>query len=127
VPAFYLAQGIQAVHAGQTDIQNDKIGRGVSDKCQGVLGIGSGMDLVACLLQMKCQTPAHERIVVNKQNGSRHGNSLHLNEFAGYACRSGELGVPISHRDQSDHREVFRGWEVCSPKSSGPFWCLWAG
>ena len=71
-------QGFQSIHARQTNVEHHKIGRGMKDLSERVLGIRRRMDLIASLLQMERQAAAHERVVIHKQYGARHSASVHL-------------------------------------------------
>jgi hypothetical protein len=53
----------------------------VADDCQRVLGIRGSAGEVTCLFEVKGETAAHECVIVNEEDGSRHGISLHPIEF----------------------------------------------
>ena len=74
-------QGLQSIHARQTDVEHHQIGRRMKYQSERVLGIRSCLDLITSLLQMERQAAAHERVVIHKQYGARHSASVHLIGF----------------------------------------------
>jgi hypothetical protein len=59
----------------------------VVNHCQSIFGIGSSLNLIAGLFEMKRQAAAHERIIIHEQDHAGHRNSLHLIEWGVYICR----------------------------------------
>ncbi len=69
---FEMLDGVQAVHAGQADIEQHQIGRRLVSQSQGGLGVGCGAGAEASLLEVEGQAAAHQGVIIDQQNMFRH-------------------------------------------------------
>ena len=80
-----LLQHLQAVDAGQLDIEQHQVGGLLPDQPQGILPGAGGKDLVSLLLQVLLQGPADQMLVIDHQDFlfTHHQSSLSPSGSAG--------------------------------------------
>jgi hypothetical protein len=67
-----MAQGVQAIHAWQADIEQSQVWRISVGYCQGIFSVSSSSDRITGLLEVKGQAATQESIIIYEQDALGH-------------------------------------------------------